>query len=665
MTARRTIATLLAVNALVALGLAGAAAVAERTARAGNGLSLTLTDRETGSTRPPLSAVVPAVDLDVLARHPDWPQRFIGASWSGYWYLPEPLTVDLYAGADDRVTLRIDNDPVIVRSPEAGMEPVMQTVRLGTGTHTIDVRFEQDGGAIALTLQWAPSGGRPRSLASAWIRPSPLTDGERTAIQRAARLRHATTAVWVGSAVAWLLVLIGLRLRRGARALLPRERWARLGLLVFSALAIAWRVLLVRGSPAPFGYVYDPYWEPVERFYRSGVLPIAADCWQCYHPPAFTVIGLPFFAAGMWLSGHDATRALTAFNLLATLCGLVCVYYSWRLLRWFRLPPRELMLATALALGVPFLFMSSYGTEADVLLSAFMTALLYHLARYHAEPARAGLREAVVLGALAGLAMATKYSGLVGLMVIGLICAAHLFTRDWRRAVRDGLVVLAICLAVGSWKYVDNMRRYDTPLFANGSAAQGFSSGATRRYWDRYDFTTFDLKGLLALTRPDAPDAPMTQLPTYKSVWAALHGLAWGDMGFFTNPSRGGIDRRYTWRGIPPWLSSTVLVLGLVPSALALLGVAVTIRRWSTLPLLLMGVVTLGIYIHWFTAQQEWALKTKYLLFLLPAYLVFAMFGLRSLRRLPWRGVYDAAFWTLVVLAVACQAYLFKFAVGV
>jgi hypothetical protein len=664
MRSRRTL-ILIGVNLLLAAGLTVAAATCDHHVRSLGGLQFTLTDREAGSSRPSLKETHRSIELGVFDRHPEWPQRFVAASWTGYWYFPEPLTIDLYAGADDRVTVRIDQDPMLIRSPEVGMETTMTSMRLGAGTHAIDVQFEQDGGGLGLNVLWAPSGLTPSPLASAWLFPSPPTEAERAAVDRVSHLNVLAPAVWLVSLLVWMSAVVGpWAWRRATLTLLPREPWAIAALSALVLLGVVWRILLVRGSPAPFGYVYDPYWEPVEQFYRTGVLPIAADCWQCYHPPAFTLAGLPFFAAGMWLFGHDATRALTVFNLLATLCGIVCVYYAYRLLRWFRLPSRELVLAMALALGVPFLFMSSYGAEADVFLSAIMTALLYHLARYHAQPVRASARQAVVLGILAGVAMATKYSGLVGLMVIGMICAVHLFTRDYRRAIRDGLIVVAVSLAIGSWKYVDNQQRYGTPLFANGSAADGFRTGAIERYWDRYDFTTFDMRGLLALTRPDAPDAPLTSLRVYKSVWATLHGMAWGDMGFFTNPSRGGIDNRYVWRGIPPWLSSTVLVLGLLPTALALVGVAVTFRRRALLPLLLMTATTMAAYVFWFTAQQKWALKTKYVLFLLPAYLVFAMFGLRAMRRLPLRGGYEALFWFLVVLAAACQAYLFRFAIG-
>jgi hypothetical protein len=114
----------------------------------------------------------------------------------------------------------------------------------------------------------------------------------------------------------------------------------------------------------------------------------------------------------------------------------------------------------------------------------------------------------------------------------------------------------------------------------------------------KYEFTTFRLRALIALTRPDAPDGMLTDLPVYRSVWTTLHGLAWGDMGFFTNPTRHGT--RYPFylpRHVPPWLASSVLVLALVPGALAIVGFAITIRRWAYVPISLMTAVGWLLYL--------------------------------------------------------------------
>ena len=64
------------------------------------------------------------------------------------------------------------------------------------------------------------------------------------------------------------------------------------------AAALVLRALLAYCSPTPFGYVFDYYHEAIELFYEKGRLPIAADCWQCYHPPLFYLLGLQSAAIG-------------------------------------------------------------------------------------------------------------------------------------------------------------------------------------------------------------------------------------------------------------------------------------------------------------------------------------------------------------------------------
>jgi hypothetical protein len=106
-----------------------------------------------------------------------------------------------------------------------------------------------------------------------------------------------------------------------------------------------------------------------------------------------------------------------------------------------------------------------------------------------------------------------------------------------------------------------------------------------------------------------------------------------------------------------------VLVFGLVPTVLAAGGFVSALRRPAALPVTLTAVTSLGVYIYWFTTQEHWALKTKYLLFLLPVYALYALFGLEWIKNRSVLG-YRGAVWLLVALSVLCHAYLFTFALG-
>jgi membrane-associated phospholipid phosphatase len=90
-------------------------------------------------------------------------------------------------------------------------------------------------------------------------------------------------------------------------------------------------------------------------------------------------------------------------------------------------------------------------------------------------------------------------------------------------------------------------------------------------------------------------------------------------------------------------------------------------HRRSLRPLSLFGALSCVAYAWWFLAQDSWALKTKYILFLLPAYVLFALLGLRRLlaqRGWSSRLVAGAVLGLLCLLLSTSLAYLTCFALA-
>jgi len=437
-------------------------------------------------------------------------------------------------------------------------------------------------------------------------------------------------------------------------------------LLALAAVAAVSRTLLAWRAPTPYGYVYDFYHEAIQRLYATGRLPASTDCWQCYHPPLHTWLGLPLYALGKKLAGGPgglADPALRYVAVLSMVCGAIVAFVGYRILRLYRIRGAELIVGTGLLLSFPCLFISSYGIEADILLSAIMTIFTYYAVRFSARRRRASYLGAAGLGALAGLACATKYSGLVAPLILVVLAAERLAVGPHRmRVARETAVALLACAAMGSWKYADNVRRYHTPLFANGSAQQGFALSERPNHIREYDFGSLRIHDLVRLAEGHVRPGPLTDRPFYRSVWTTLHGMAWGDMGMFSDPSRHGFPAHpYPAKALNAPLASSVLVLGLVPDALALLGFAVTFRRRAMRAVTVTCLVTAVSYVAWFVSQESWALKTKYILFLLPCYVLYAIFGWRWLeRRSAIAGT--AILWLLVLQLIAANLFLFDFA---
>jgi hypothetical protein len=437
-------------------------------------------------------------------------------------------------------------------------------------------------------------------------------------------------------------------------------------LLILVGIAVILRALLAVRSPTPYGYVYDFYHEAIQKFYVLGYLPSSTDCWQCYHPPLLELVGLPLYVVGKWIVGGPgglADPALRFVAIVSLVSSGIVAYYSYRVLRLFRIRGAELVVGTGLILAFPCLFISSYGIEADILLTAVMTAFLYYAVTFFARTRPTNYASALRLGALAGLACATKYSGLLAPAILVTLTGLHLVMGPHRlRMAREAGVALLVCLLVGSWKYVDNLEHYHTLLFANGSAQQGFVVADRPSYARTYDFSSLRIADLVALTRGQVPPGHLTDIPFYRSVWTTLHAMAWGDMSFFSDPSRHGFYLQpYPRKAINPFVASTVLVLGLVPDGLALIGFLATFRHRILWPFAVGAAITWAAYVAWFLAQESWALKTKYILFLLPAYILYALLGWRWLRRLsPHVG--RVVLLLLVTLLLAAHVYLCNFA---
>ncbi|MBN2381724.1 hypothetical protein JXQ70_02480 [bacterium] len=261
--------------------------------------------------------------------------------------------------------------------------------------------------------------------------------------------------------------------------------------------------------------------------------------------------------------------------------------------------------------------------------------------------------------------MATKYNGLLALICACIIVLIRsIRTHHVQIIFRDGIIILMCAFSLGSWKYIDNIKKYNDPFFANGTASQGFTIG-TKYYWERYSFCSFPLEKLAHEMGPSATPGKLTKLDIYRSVPLTLHAMTWSDMGFFSVGGRhGSPGDMYPRRPIPVWLPMTVIVLGLFPPVLAFLGMCVTILRVQVFPLIILAVITITSYIHWFLSQSDWALKTKYILFLWPVFLIFALFGLRFLEVKHFKlshFLFTAIMWLLVII---CHWYMLVFSLA-
>lgn len=467
-------------------------------------------------------------------------------------------------------------------------------------------------------------------------------------------------------------------------------RRAGLLLTALALLAVATRAALVWGCARPFGFVWDLGHESAVWTYEHGRLPGPEACWECYQPPLNALLGAPLYAAGAAAGGGSAAGGLRALTLASLVWGAAVVYFTRRLLLMLRLPRGTVLLGTALALAFPCLAITSAGTESDILLAALMSAFFERLCAYAFHPARDDRRAPVLLGLLAGLSALTKYSGLLALPAAAAVIGPRAVRGPRRaRAARDGALLLLAAGAVCGGHYAANRLARGRFLLSPPAAPAIFALDPARaaRRLARLEWTSLRLAEAADLYRP-GQEGTLASRPAYASVPTALHALAWTDMSFFSDPSRHGWvlpvgygaggarlpmvaetpgraprEPVYPRKHIPPGLAALTLRLGLVPTMLAALGLAVGARRRALRPLLAYAGLSTAAYFWWVGAQDSWGLKTKYLLFLFPAYAACAALGLRALARRDAR-LGRAAAAAFVAALAAAEAFLWAFALG-
>lgn len=456
-------------------------------------------------------------------------------------------------------------------------------------------------------------------------------------------------------------------------------RWLRdhagTALLGIVVGGVVLRLLLAWGCPQPYGYVYDYYYKVIEVMWTHHRLPVAADGGECWQPPLFFLSGLPFFAAGRVLRRLLPVASdidIRALMLVPFVSGMACVWYSYRILRIFRLQPEWNVLGLGFLMVLPVLFFSTYGFESDVFLGAIMLALLYYTLRYGYGDRVPDSWVAIRMGALAGLAAATKYSGLIGVALIAIVIGEHTL-RHFRVAAawRNLVLAAAVCSAIGSWKYVDNFNRYGTAMYSlvgaqhYGNALGGIGTDKPSNPIKPYDFSSFHLRSLIRLVKENSAPGRLTDWWAYRSFWTTMYGLTWNDLGMFSRPTRhGDPSSPYPLKHIPVSLQAAVFLLGLEPTLLSIVGLLAVGYRRVARPLVILSVLTAVAYVHWAVSQPDWGMKPKYLLFLVAPFCVFAIYGLKVISARAPRQVATLLLTAWMAMVATTAVYLAWFSVA-
>jgi len=409
--------------------------------------------------------------------------------------------------------------------------------------------------------------------------------------------------------------------------ILPTRTWLLAGWVVTLGVAVGVRLWNALTGPLMWGYDAWGHVAYVLFLDLYGAVPWADQGWSYFHPPLHYALGWLLAQAR---SGEVLMRGLALLSSAASLATAALAAWLARVVTPER-PALALVAFAAVACLPVHYFMSPM--PGNELTEALLTAatLAAFVAAERREPAR--LRGALAVGVLAGLALLSKFSGLLVLLVVlASLLLRPLLRTGWhdtpRRVAARGLLVALVALALAAPYYARNIREFGTPFQLSRDfplvqqVERGQPPGA--RSWRHY--LRFPME---AFSDPN-PLAPHL----FRSVWASVYLNVWADTYRESDVERALEAERGTRRS-----TQLMALLGLLPTAAAFAGAGLALgdvrrgrRRAVYLPLLLQAAVSLAAFAVFAWRVPLWsALKSSYLLGLS---LPYALFMARSFEAL-------------------------------
>jgi tetratricopeptide (TPR) repeat protein len=390
---------------------------------------------------------------------------------------------------------------------------------------------------------------------------------------------------------------------------LSSRAWLLSGWVAVLGVSVGVRLWNALAGPLMWGY---DAWGHVAYvlfldLYRA--VPWADQGWSYFHPPLHYALGWLLAQAG---SGEVLMRGLP---LLASAASLGTAAVAARLARRAAPGRPGLTLAAFAAVACLPVHYCVSAMPGNELCEAFLTALTLAAFVRVESGERPGAGGAALVGGLAGLALLTKFSGLLALLVtLGCLALRPLLRGRWRerpgRALARAGVVAGVALLVCAPYYARNLREFGTPFqlsrdFALVTSVERDQPPGRRGLSDYVRFP------LAAFSDPN-PLAPHL----LHSVWATVYLNVWADTYRESDRERALEAERGRRAG-----TSLMAALGLLPTAAALCGACLALRdvrrghrREVYLPLLVLSAGSLAAFAVFSWQVPIWsALKASYL----------------------------------------------------
>lgn len=416
---------------------------------------------------------------------------------------------------------------------------------------------------------------------------------------------------------------------------------------------------LNNGVRYPALHGYDSFGHVTYIWYllKTHSLPTPSEGWSFFHPPLYYTL-----CAGIWwlLSAVEPRQVLKVISTTFSVTGLGSALVSYAVARRYFAEQRLVQfLAPAFILFLPV-----HIYTAPMLGNESLNTLLCSVALYFLLRTVQTQRPAFVaaLGVTLGLALLTKFTSVSYIVVTGLVLGLWgLHSGKWRVAFAQLCIVGVLVLAVAGWFYVRNVRLYGTPF--QMSREYFF----TRHVEDSLATGQRGITAYLTLDRRIFYDPTYMKGPVLDSVWTGAFANTWFDAHgnwFLPNPQTNRTVKL---------LGRYLLILGLVPTLLVLLGLATGVwrllrRGWDdTLVTMFtaIGIIWAMFVAYTFDNRIYTAVKASYML---PAVVPFSFWFALGVSAVAawgraWRALVLVPLLALVALIVPVYTYQLLFEV--
>ncbi|MCH2173646.1 tetratricopeptide repeat protein [Myxococcota bacterium] len=397
------------------------------------------------------------------------------------------------------------------------------------------------------------------------------------------------------------------------------------------ALAVGVRVWNALRGAALWG---DDAWGHVSYMLfldTFGGVPWADQGWSYFHPPLHYVLGWGLASLG---SGETLIRGTALWGGLAS---LVTAALGARLVRIASpgFPGLSLLGFAAIAFLPVHLYVSAMpGNKlTEVMLSSAAVVMFVG----SGGGLRRSLGRDVATGVLLGLALLAAFSGLLALLaILASLIGSHWMGRESGPAARGpgsspvarAALICGVAGVLCAPFYLRNLAEFGTP-FRKSSDFPPVHAIESQQPPGQRNLTDYMSFPLATFTRPEPRSRPLLH-----SVWASAYLTTWSDAHRQSDVAASPAERQreLRWR-------SRMLLLGLVPTLVALLGAGACARDvWrgkrleTTVPVLWLAAANLSAYAVHAAYTPTWAAtKAAYLLGASVSYAVFLVRGVEQL----------------------------------